>query len=116
MLHFLKLDSCSAIIALCQDYRKSLRNNFNKKLYQIGFIIYKTDSEKQILQRTKLDADHLVKLDDFEKSGPFVDYREVTKRVELATGYYIIIPCTFLPNQISKFILRIYSEIELEIV
>jgi hypothetical protein len=59
-----------------QDYRKSLRNNFNKTLLQIGFIIYKVDSNDQIFNKKRLDSDFLRKNVEFEKSGAFVDFRE----------------------------------------
>jgi hypothetical protein len=59
-----------------QDYRKSLRNNFNKTLLQIGFIMYKVDSNDQIFNKKRLDSDFLLKNVEFEKSGAFVDLRE----------------------------------------
>ena len=87
-----------------------MRNNFNKKLFQIGFIIYKIESAEPIIENKKLEIDYLKSNLIFEKHGKFVDYREVTKRFELLTGFYVIIPSTFLPNQVSKYILRIFSE------
>ena len=36
--------------------------------------------------------------------------KKVTKRATLAPGKYVIVPCTFRPNEECQFVLRIFSE------
>lgn len=40
--------------------------------------------------------------------------REVSEHYELKLGKYIIIPCTYEPNQESEFLLRIFTETKSE--
>ena len=40
----------------------------------------------------------------------FINSREVTKRATLPPGKYVIVPCTFRPNEECQFVLRIFSE------
>jgi hypothetical protein len=42
-------------------------------------------------------------------SGPFVNTRSVFSRTTLQQGKYCIIPSTFDPGPIGKFLLRVYS-------
>lgn len=44
------------------------------------------------------------------KSKSYVNLREVTERMQLKPGEYVIIPSTFDPNLESDFILRIFTE------
>ena len=43
-------------------------------------------------------------------SGAYLNQREVTKRVELTPGTYVIIPSLYKKNKRMKFILRVYVE------
>ena len=40
----------------------------------------------------------------------FCNSREVTKRLLLEPGNYVIVPCTFQPQEESAFVLRIFTE------
>ncbi|CAH8434695.1 unnamed protein product [Schistosoma margrebowiei] len=44
------------------------------------------------------------------RSPVFINMREVCGRHKLKPGHYVIIPCTFNPNEEAKFMLRIFSE------
>ena len=40
----------------------------------------------------------------------FINMREITCRFHLSPGDYLVVPCTFEPNQEGDFILRVYTE------
>ena len=46
---------------------------------------------------------------DIGTSGPYINYREVFARFELAPGTYVIVPATFEPNCHGKFMIRVYN-------
>lgn len=47
-------------------------------------------------------------------SGKYQYLRAITKRFEFPPGYFVIIPSTFHPHEESEFLLRIYTEKEVE--
>lgn len=49
-----------------------------------------------------------------ERSGIYVHYREIVKRFALPPGYYVVIPSTFHPHEEANFMLRMYTEKEVE--
>ena len=46
---------------------------------------------------------------DCGTSGPYINYREVFGRFELAPGAYVIVPATFEPDCPGKFMIRVYN-------
>ena len=113
------------IISLAQEHRRSQRDR-KIRLLQIGFCLYQipTDmtikNEKQATSRgyeTTIVPQTMPKLDnhffaynyDVGTSGPYINYREVFARFELAPGSYVIVPATFEPNCPGKFMIRVYN-------
>jgi hypothetical protein len=43
-------------------------------------------------------------------SMPFTSSRQVSARLKLLPGTYVIVPCTFEVDQVGDFILRVYAE------
>ena len=52
-------------------------------------------------------------LEQAVRPANFITLREVTIHAEVPPGQYVVIPCTFYPNQETQFLLRIYTETEL---
>lgn len=96
--------TCSVVIALMQEHRRSNRNVKVKSL-QIGFVLYKTDNPNR-----RLDTRHFRYHHDCGRSGVYINYREVSQRFQLEPGHYVIIPSTYISNETACFMLRVFGE------
>ena len=67
-------------------------------------------------QNRPMDGENLHKRELIrrEQSGMYSPYREMVRRFELPPGYYVIIPSTFRPDEEAEFILRLYTEKEVD--
>lgn len=103
-------DVCTVIIALMQKDRRKGRQ-FNLKMLSIGFNIYKCkpiDADK--LRNGKPLPKEWFKHNESCSNVVFSDPREKSIRLKLDPGDYVIIPCTFDPDQRGEFVLRIFAE------
>ena len=57
---------------------------------------------------------YLNQLEYMESSGLYSPCRSTTKRCRLPAGAYVIIPSTYDSDEAAKFLLRIFSEKELD--
>jgi hypothetical protein len=113
----IKSSNSDVIISLTQDYRQP-DGNYKQKLYQIAFFIYKlnidngnnsVNTSKSAINIQRLDLEYLQANREYEKSGQFINNRQVTKRLDLEDGSYIIIPTTFNKDEVSEFVLTIFN-------
>ncbi|XP_063848064.1 calpain-9-like isoform X2 [Scylla paramamosain] len=95
--------SCSVLVAVMQEHRRS-RRDFGVKMLQIGFVVYQTRDPTR-----PLPADYFYHHYEESSSGVYINYREVLARLELAPGSYVIIPATFTPDTPGQFMVRVYS-------
>ena len=65
------------------------------------------------IQQGKLKL-YINQMELVENSGLYSPYRSVTKRFRLPPGTYVIIPSTFDSDQAAKFLLRIFTEKEVD--
>ena len=88
--------------------KKNKSENLNcENLQTIGFIVYKLTGEN--IQQEPLDVRWFRSHRSVGRSD-FSNSREVTKRLLLDPGNYVIVPCTFQPQEESAFVLRIFTE------
>ncbi|TGZ73709.1 hypothetical protein CRM22_001356 [Opisthorchis felineus] len=92
----------AVVIALMQADRRRLRHRA-PRLASIGFVLYRLPAGSHPpMPRAFFESNHHVASVDF-----FFDSREVVKRLRLVPGEYLIVPCTYAPDQPGEFLLRI---------
>ncbi|KAF5401421.1 Calpain family cysteine protease [Paragonimus heterotremus] len=92
----------SVVIALMQADRRRLRHRA-PRLASIGFVLYRLPSGSHPpMPRGFFESNHHTASVDF-----FFDSREVVKRFRLLPGEYLIVPCTYSPDQPGDFLLRV---------
>ncbi|KAL7037346.1 hypothetical protein ACKWTF_009168 [Chironomus riparius] len=101
--HDSKDGRCSVVVALMQKNRRS-QQNIGLKLLTIGFRVYGIFNSE--LNQKPFKNGLLM------KTSNFIDYREITERLSLLPGHYIIIPATVKPDEEGEFLIRVYSESE----
>ncbi|XP_041348912.1 calpain-A-like [Gigantopelta aegis] len=95
---------CNIVIALMQEHHKS-RHNVGAERLQIAFVLYKTNNPTR-----RLDLKHFESNNDCGKSGTYINFREVSSRLDLNPGHYVIIPSAFKPNTHARFMIRVFGE------
>ncbi|KAG9464692.1 hypothetical protein GDO78_019541 [Eleutherodactylus coqui] len=96
---------CTVIVGLMQKFRRR-QKKLGEALLTIGYAVYRMQNKTDI---------HLTK-DFFQKTvltarlSKFTNLREVSKRMKLPVGDYLIVPSTFEPLKPGDFLLRIFSE------
>ncbi|XP_055593662.1 calpain-B-like isoform X2 [Uranotaenia lowii] len=96
----------TAIVALMQKNRRSKRNKGIDCL-TIGFIVYRV-TEKDLVKKP-LPKDFFMWNSSVARST-YINLREVTCRIRLDPGTYVIVPSTFDPNVEGEFLIRVFSE------
>ncbi|XP_031437623.1 calpain-3-like isoform X2 [Clupea harengus] len=99
---------CTVVIALMQKGRRKERH-MGAVLHTIGFFVYEVPKELHGSNKP-LSTDFFLYNSSAARSKSYVNLREVTERVRLMPGEYVIVPSTFDPHKESEFILRIFTE------
>ncbi|OQV14025.1 Calpain-B [Hypsibius exemplaris] len=99
----------SCIVALMQKDRRKLKTQ-GLDLLTVGFAIYTLPPKAP----TPLNKDFFRYNASVARSPAFVNSRQVTTRFRLPPGDYCIIPSTFEPNEEADFLLRLYSEVRID--
>ncbi|NWV37586.1 CAN1 protein, partial [Grantiella picta] len=105
---------CSFLLALMQKHRRRERR-YGKDMETIGFAVYEVLGVSPCRQYVGKSGVHL-KREFFlanasrARSEQFINLREVSTRLRLPPGEYIVVPSTFEPNKEGDFVLRVFSE------
>ncbi|XP_044025925.1 calpain-3b isoform X1 [Siniperca chuatsi] len=99
---------CTVVVALMQKGRRMQRHQ-GAKFLTIGFSIYEVPKE-MCGQNQHLQKDFFLYTASKAKCKTYINLREVTERIRLPPGEYVILPTTFEPHQEGEFILRVFSE------
>uniref|UniRef100_A0AAX7VNY3 Calpain-1 catalytic subunit n=1 Tax=Astatotilapia calliptera TaxID=8154 RepID=A0AAX7VNY3_ASTCA len=95
---------CSFVVALMQKDRRKKRQE-GQDMETIGFALYEVSKKRVHLKR-----DFFLSHASSARSETFINLREVSSRLKLPKGEYIIVPSTFEPNKDGDFVLRVFSE------
>lgn len=81
----------------------------------IQFKIFKIKDDVDVEQvKSSGSMLYATQLDRIGASGPYINSREVTKRFRVDPGNYLIIPSTYDYGRSCEFMLRIYTEHEIQ--
>uniref|UniRef100_A0A8C1CKS9 Calpain 1, (mu/I) large subunit a n=1 Tax=Cyprinus carpio carpio TaxID=630221 RepID=A0A8C1CKS9_CYPCA len=97
--------ACSFLVALMQKDRRRYRHH-GQDMHTIGFAIY----EYAGCQNVHLKKDFFLKHSSSARSETFINLREVSTRLRLPPGEYIIVPSTFEASKEADFVLRVFTE------
>lgn len=92
-------DADEELLVSLEQYDRRREKDQGKSNYTIGITIMKADLNRKYRMHDRLERVH---------SGPFSNARNVFARVTLHPGRYVIIPSTFDPGCLGKYVLRMY--------
>ncbi|XP_019495130.1 PREDICTED: calpain-8 [Hipposideros armiger] len=100
---------CTVLLGLMQKNRRR-QKRIGQVLLSIGFAIYKVPKELESHTDVHLGQHFFLGHQPSARSSIYVNQREVSARVRLPAGEYVVVPSTFEPFQDGDFCLRVFSE------
>uniref|UniRef100_A0A7N6FHF1 Calpain 1, (mu/I) large subunit a n=1 Tax=Anabas testudineus TaxID=64144 RepID=A0A7N6FHF1_ANATE len=97
--------ACSFLVALMQKDRRRYRRQ-GQDMHTIGFALY----EYRGCQNVHLKKNFFLSHSSCARSETFINLREVSTRLRLPPGEYLIVPSTFEPSKEADFVLRVFTE------
>uniref|UniRef100_A0A8C1JJ75 Calpain 1, (mu/I) large subunit b n=1 Tax=Cyprinus carpio TaxID=7962 RepID=A0A8C1JJ75_CYPCA len=92
--------ACSFLVALMQKDRRRYRKQ-GQDMHTIGFALYES---------VHLKKDFFLRHSSCARSETFINLREVSTRLKLPPGEYLVVPSTFEPGKEADFVLRVFTE------
>uniref|UniRef100_A0A674BGM6 Calpain 1, (mu/I) large subunit a n=1 Tax=Salmo trutta TaxID=8032 RepID=A0A674BGM6_SALTR len=99
--------ACSFLVALMQKDRRRYRGQ-GQDMHTIGFAIYEVRDKG--CQNVHLKKDFFLNHSSCARSETFINLREVSNRLRLPPGEYLIVPSTFESGKEADFVLRVFTE------
>ncbi|KAG7230007.1 hypothetical protein INR49_009727 [Caranx melampygus] len=101
--------ACSFLVALMQKDRRRYRRQ-GQDMHTIGFALYEIPEEYRGCQNVHLKKNFFLSNSSCARSETFINLREVSTRLRLPPGEYLIVPSTFEPGKEADFVLRVFTE------
>ncbi|KAM6916672.1 calpain 1, (mu/I) large subunit a [Xenentodon cancila] len=101
--------ACSFLVALMQKDRRRYRRH-GQDMHTIGFALYEVRIEMGSCQNVHLKKNFFLSHSSCARSETFINLREVSTRLRLPPGEYLIVPSTFEPGKEADFVLRVFTE------
>ncbi|NXS96532.1 CAN8 protein, partial [Jacana jacana] len=96
---------CTILVGLMQKNRRR-QKKMGETLLSIGYSLYQLENNTDIHANRAFFARN----QPAARSDPYVNLREVSSRMKLPRGEYLIVPSTFEPYKNGEFCLRVFSE------
>uniref|UniRef100_A0A8B9F7N6 Calpain 8 n=1 Tax=Amazona collaria TaxID=241587 RepID=A0A8B9F7N6_9PSIT len=99
---------CTILVGLMQKYRRR-QKKMGEALLSIGYSLYQV---KFLENHTDIHMNRafFARNEPVARSDPYINLREVSRRMKLPRGEYLIVPSTFEPYKNGEFCLRVFSE------
>ena len=94
-----------ALSKIEEPWSSKLFNNISLKT---GFAVYHLSDPN--VNDLPLTSDFFESNEPSASSGSFINTRQVSARLKLRPGTYLIVPSTYEPNEEGEFLIRVYSE------
>ncbi|KAM8878213.1 calpain-1 catalytic subunit-like [Spinachia spinachia] len=101
--------ACSFLVALMQKDRRRHRRH-GQDMHTIGFAIYEVPEEYRGRPSVHMKKDFFLRHSSCARSETFINLREVSTRLRLPPGEYIVVPSTYEPSKEADFVLRVFTE------
>ncbi|XP_078127652.1 calpain-1 catalytic subunit-like [Sander vitreus] len=101
--------ACSFLVALMQKDRRRFRRS-GQDTHTIGFAVYQIPEELRGCPSVHMKKDFFLRNASCARSETFINLREVSARLRLPPGDYLIVPSTFEPAKEADFVLRVFTE------
>ncbi|KAK5873288.1 hypothetical protein PBY51_018340 [Eleginops maclovinus] len=101
--------SCSVLVALMQKDRRRHRR-YGQDMHTIGFAVYQIPEEYVGCPSVHMKKDFFLHHSSCARSETFINLREVSARLRLPPGEYLVVPSTFEPSKEADFVLRVFTE------
>ncbi|KAL2770745.1 calpain-8, partial [Daubentonia madagascariensis] len=100
---------CTVLLGLMQKNRRR-QKRIGQGTLSIGYAIYQVPKELQSHVDVHLGRDFFLGHQPSAHTSTYVNLREVSGRVRLPPGEYLVVPSTFEPCRDGEFCLRMFSE------
>uniref|UniRef100_A0A8C6RLZ8 calpain-2 n=1 Tax=Nannospalax galili TaxID=1026970 RepID=A0A8C6RLZ8_NANGA len=100
---------CTVLVGLMQKNRRR-QKRIGQGMLSIGYAVYQIPKELESHTDTHLGRDFFLGHQPSACSSTYMNLREVSSRVRLPPGQYLVVPSTFEPFRDGDFCLRVFSE------
>ncbi|KFV67903.1 Calpain-8 [Dryobates pubescens] len=101
---------CTILVGLMQKNRRR-QKKMGEALLSIGYSVYQPCfPQLENLSDVHASRAFFARNQPAARSDPYVNLREVSRRLRLPCGEYLIVPSTFEPYKNGEFCLRVFSE------
>uniref|UniRef100_A0A8C8AP71 Calpain 8 n=1 Tax=Otus sunia TaxID=257818 RepID=A0A8C8AP71_9STRI len=100
---------CTILVGLMQKNRRR-QKKMGEALLSIGYSLYQIPQELENNTDVHVNRAFFARNKPAARSDPYVNLREVSRRMKLPRGEYLIVPSTFEPYKNGEFCLRVFSE------
>ncbi|XP_001367776.2 calpain-8 [Monodelphis domestica] len=102
---------CTVLLGLMQKNSRR-KKRMGQGMLSIGYSLYQIPKELENHTEVHLSQDFFLGHQPAAKTPAYINRREVSTRIHLPVGEYLVVPSTFEPFKDGEFFLRIFSEKE----